>query len=183
MDQAKTNKLVAGIIAGDTACENEILKIFGKQVEWLVKRGVGCENPDWEDVFQNIFIDFFQRIRDDQFDPSKGTLGAFLQSTIHYKIMDYLKSPHHKRKKLYVNVDNIVLENPQKNPQKLLEEKEFIQNVKTAIASLKEPEKTFLYLKYFKGFTYDEISKEMGLQKDELYKLNTTALNKLKNKL
>lgn len=77
MDQNQVDHLIKKIIAGDAEAEQELYNSFKQEVEFIIKLKIGKTNPDWKDLHQEIFAAFFQRIRDEQYDPARGTLGAF----------------------------------------------------------------------------------------------------------
>jgi RNA polymerase sigma factor (sigma-70 family) len=187
MDKSTTERLVTGILRGDKTAERELFDYFKDEVEFLVKLKIGKNNPDWEDVRQEIFISFFQRIRDDQYDKNKGTLGAFLQSSIKYKILDYRKSPHYQRRHEYDDIEDGGIKKKKNNPEEALEDKQEKQLLKQTIMQLNEPYKKILFLSIYKQLKVKEISKKLNLPEQKISNLKSYALNlleiKIKNKI
>jgi RNA polymerase sigma factor (sigma-70 family) len=187
MDKSTTERLVTGILRGDKTAERELFDYFKDEVEFLVKLKIGKNNPDWEDVRQEIFISFFQRIRDDQYDKNKGTLGAFLQSSIKYKILDYRKSPHYQRRHEYDDIEDGGIKEKKNNPEEALEDKQEKQLLKQTIMQLNEPYKKILFLSIYKQLKVKEISKKLNLPEQKISNLKSYALNlleiKIKNKI
>jgi RNA polymerase sigma factor (sigma-70 family) len=187
MDKSTTERLVTGILRGDKTAERELFDYFKDEVEFLVKLKIGKNSPDWEDVRQEIFISFFQRIRDDQYDKNKGTLGAFLQSSIKYKILDYRKSPHYQRRHEYDDIEDGGIKEKKNNPEEALEDKQEKQLLKQTIMQLNEPYKKILFLSIYKQLKVKEISKKLNLPEQKISNLKSYALNlleiKIKNKI
>lgn len=182
MEQEDANKLVAKIIAGDALAEEELFDYFKDEVAFLVKWKIGKNNPDWEDLRQEIFIAFFQRLREGQYDSRKGTLGAFLQSTLKFKIMDYRKSPAFIRRHEYDDIPETGMEDTAKNPEEKFAEAQEKQILKKAIAELDEPYKEILFLSIYEQLKVREISKRKGLPEQKVSNLKSYALNLLKEK-
>jgi RNA polymerase sigma-70 factor (ECF subfamily) len=187
MDQSKTERLVTGILQGDKTAEGELFYYFKDEVEFLVRLKIGKNNPDWEDVRQEIFISFFQRIRDNQYDKNKGTFGAFLQSSIKYKIMDYRKSPQYQRRHEYDDIKDGGMGKNKNNPEEALEDKQEKQLLKQAISQLNEPYKEILFLSIYKQLKVKEISERLNVPEQKVSNLKSYALNlleiKIKNKI
>ena len=183
MDQEKAENLVKNIIAGEEAAEKELFSSFKDEVAFLIKLKIGKNNPDWEDLRQEIFIAFFQRIRDGKYDSNKGSLGAFLQSIIKFKILDYKKSPAYKRRQNYNDITEIELENPRKNPEQELQDKQELELLKEAIINLDEQYKEILFLSIYKQLKVKEISKKLGIPGQKVSNLKSYALTLLKNQL
>ena len=85
MEQAKVNNLANRIAEGDVAAEKQLYNYFKDEVEFLIRLKIGKNSPDWEDLRQEIFIAFFQRIKKNQYDSTKGTLGAFIRRVLSIK--------------------------------------------------------------------------------------------------
>jgi len=183
MDQKKVDRIIKKIFKQDSSAEKELFEYFKNEVGFLVKIKIGKNNPDWEDLRQDIFIAFFQRIRDNHYDSSKGTIGAFLQSTINFKIKDYQKSPAYKRRYDYDDITEMNLKAKNGNPEdKFADEQERIM-LKKAISELEEPYKEVLFLSIYQQFKVKEISKKLGISEQRVSNLKSYALTLLKKKL
>ena len=183
MDRALTEQLVKGVISKDAAKEKLLYDSFATEVEFLVKLKIGQTNPDWRDLVQDIFVAFFQRIRDNQYDPHRGTLGAFLQSTIKFKIMDYIKSPRFSRRNAYDDLDGVPLEAPDPDPQRTAEAKQLSAAIGRAVQELDEPYKKILYLIVYKQYKVSDVSRLLGLSQQRISNMKSYALSMLKKKL
>jgi len=183
MQQANLIKLANRVVKGDALAENQLYHYFKDEVEFLVKLKIGKNNPDWEDLCQEIFIAFFQRTRDDQYDSTKGTLGAFLQSTIKFKIMDYKKSPGYKRRHEYEDIAEIDVENSRNYPEQEFEDKQAKQILKDSIIQLAEPYKEILFLLVYKQLKVKEVSKKLNISEQKVSNLKSYALSLLKKQM
>ena len=183
MDQNQIDHLIKKIIVGDAEAEQELYNSFKQEVEFIIKLKIGKTNPDWKDLHQEIFAAFFQRIRDGQYDPARGTLGAFLQSTIKYKILDYAKSPAFKRRHDYDDIEALKLETQNGNPSDNFIDNEERELLKQAITELDEPYKEVLFLSIYKQLKVNEIANKLGLSEQKVSNLKSYALTLLKKKL
>lgn len=183
MDQEKADNLVKRIIAGEEAAEKELFNSFKDEVAFLIKLKIGKNNPDWEDLHQEIFIAFFQRIKDSKYDSNKGSVGAFLQSIIKFKIMDYKKSPTYRRRHDYDDIAEIELKNSKKIPDEEFDAKHQKQMLKKAIIKLDEPYKEIFFLSIYKQLRVKEISEKLGIPEQKVSNLKSYALTLLKNQL
>ena len=183
MDQNQIDHLIKKIIAGDAEAEQELYNSFKQEVEFIIKLKIGKTNPDWKDLHQEIFAAFFQRISDGQYDSTMGTLGAFLQSTIKYKIMDYMKSPAFKKRQNYCAIDDLKLETQNGNPSDNFIDNEERELLKQAITELDEPYKQILFFSIYKQLKVKEISEKLGLSEQKVSNLKSYALTLLKKKL
>lgn len=183
MDQSRVNELVKGIIAKNAKAEKELYNSFKDQVTFFVRLKIGNNNPDWQDVLQDIFISFFQRIRNGDYKNSKGTIGAFLQNTMKFKILDYLKSPINKKRSQFTNLDNVTLDNPAADPEEHVIKEQRKEALKKAIISLKEPYKQILYLIIYNQFGINEVAKKLGLSEQKVSNLKSYATSMIKRKL
>ncbi|NUQ44247.1 MAG: sigma-70 family RNA polymerase sigma factor [Calditrichaceae bacterium] len=182
MEPETVNTLVGRIIGGDALAERELFDHFKDEVEFLVKWKIGKKNPDWEDLLQEIFVALFQRLREGQYDGQKGRLGAFLQSIIKFKIMDYRKSPVFRRRCEYEDIFDNDMEDTTKNPEEAFEEAQERQLLKKAIVELDELYKEILFLSIYKQLKVREISKMKGLPEQKVSNLKSYALSLLKEK-
>ena len=56
-------------------------------------------------------------------------------------------------------------------------------SIKDAIASLKERERSILYLRYFRGRTQTEVARSIGISQAQVSRLEKAALESIKNSL
>jgi RNA polymerase sigma-70 factor (ECF subfamily) len=82
-----TTSLEERLTAGDDAVLREIFDEFSPQVLGLARKLVG---PEAEDLAQQVFLDAWRsRAR---FDPSKGSLGAWLTGITRFKAIDHWRA-------------------------------------------------------------------------------------------
>jgi RNA polymerase sigma-70 factor (ECF subfamily) len=179
--ELNSGQLVAQILAGDRRAEQELIAAYDEEITAIIKWRIGKNNPDWEDLKQEILAEFVLRLKAGQYDAHKGTLGAFLHSTLKFKIKDYRKSAAVQRRSRYDDIAQVNVEDEGNNPEEVLMENEERELLTKAIQNLHEPYKKILQLAVYQQLSVQEISKQLGLPTQKISNLKSYALTLLKN--
>jgi RNA polymerase sigma-70 factor, ECF subfamily len=183
MDYLYSIELVERIFNGDAAAEQELFDLFADQIQYFVRRKIGFSNPDWQDIQQEIFISFFNRIREQQYDPQKGSLAAFLQTTIQYKVLDYYKNPVVKIAHDPIEQHQNTLMATDPRPDVAIENIQRRHIIQSAVATLPPKYKKILYLAVYKQIRIQEIAQMLGCSEQKVSNLKSYAITLLKRKL
>jgi RNA polymerase sigma-70 factor, ECF subfamily len=182
MDNDAAKILIEGIVKGDAEAEKKFFSGFRDEVVFFVKLKIGRGNQDWKDLEQEIFIDLFRRIRAGDYDHRKGSVGAFVQSTTKFKIMDYLKSRHYRARAFQSELTETNTKNQDEDPVALLISAEEIMLFEKALRELPEPYRTILVSFFFKGLKIKEIAAELGLDEQKVSNYKSYALSLIKKR-
>jgi RNA polymerase sigma factor (sigma-70 family) len=183
MDNERARTLIEGIVSGDPEAEKAFFAGFREEVEFFVKLKIGKRNKDWQDLQQEIFIALFRRIRAGDYDHRKGSVGAFIHSTMKFKIMDYLKSRYHRSQALHSELTETHPCPSEEDPVALLINAEQITLFDQALKELPEPHRTILVSFFYKGLKIKEIAAEMGLDEQKTSNYKSYALSLLKRRI
>ncbi|HNR69206.1 MAG TPA: sigma-70 family RNA polymerase sigma factor [bacterium] len=179
MDNDQAKILIAAIMQGDAAAEKMFFKGYWHEVEFLIKLRIGRANPDLQDLCQMVFIDLFKRIRAGEYDSSKGSPGAFVQSTIKFKILDYLKSRHYQERKNHAAFNERSAANPEESADHLLIHEEDKNTIERALHALPEPYQTILIFYYYHQLKIKEIADKLGMPEQKVSNYKSYALTLL----
>lgn len=183
MDNDKAKILITAILQGDSAAENQFYEGYRHEVEFLVRLRIGRNNPDLPDLCQTVFIDLFKRIRAGDFDSSKGTPGAFVQSTIKFKVLDYLKSRRYQERKTHTSLKERSADNSETSADDRLLHEEETRAIEAAVRTLTQPYQSILLDYFFNQLKVQEIAQRMGLPEQKISNYKSYALTLLSRKL
>ena len=180
MDNSAARELIAAIMRGDSEAEKLFFDGFRHELFFFIKMRIGMGNPDVMDIAQDIFIDVFRRIRAGEYDHRKGSAGAFVITTAKFKIMDYLKSRHHRSHALKSELIEENIPNPQAQPIDRLINAEEIQAFANMLDRLPQPHRTILIRYFYDGLKIHEIAAELGLDEQRVSNYKSYALTLMK---
>lgn len=113
---------------------------------------------DAEDLTQQLFLKIWNHI--DSYDVSKGRLYTWMLNLARNLAIDHTRSRHEKMKSKIQSVSDSVYE--LKNHSSQSSENDFL-GLNTFINELKNDHKTIIDLVYFKGYTQEQVSKELNM--------------------
>jgi len=183
MDNDRAKILITAILQGNTAAEKEFFEGYQREVEFLIKLRIGRANPDLQDLCQTVFIDLFKRIRAGEYDSSKGSPGAFVQSTIKFKIMDYLKSRHYQERKNQTEFNERSAAHPDEGADRRMIHEEEKKAIEKALHALPEPYQTILVLYYYHQLKIKEIAGRLGMPEQKVSNYKSYALTLLSREI
>ena len=160
MATANEIKLAEEIMKGDSDAVKEIVLKFIDKITAVIRLRLGRENPEWQDVVQEVLLAVMQSLQEGQFDPTKGTsLQSYIYGITLNKIRDYYKSNIKEKR-----ITNIFRDELLKVEQESQVEKEEIRKIlRRNIANLKEKYQEVLYLRFYEELSITEISQQIGL--------------------
>ncbi|MBN1465309.1 sigma-70 family RNA polymerase sigma factor, partial [candidate division KSB1 bacterium] len=172
--------LIERIVAGDLEAENRLFDDFAEQVAFFVRRRIGWDNADWQDVRQEIFVALFARIRAGEYDAGKGSIAAFLHTTIKFKLLDYFK------KHRLANTEQIDLQpsliDPDPPPDSTLDQKDKKLLIRATVRALPIRYRRVIYLTVYKGLRIQEAAKILGCSEQKVSNLKSYAISLLKRR-
>jgi len=180
MDNSAARELIAAIMRGDSEAEKRFFEGFHHELIFFIKMRIGMCNPDAMDLAQDILFDVFRRIRAGEYDHGRGSAGAFIITTAKFKIMDYLKSRHHRSQTLKSELVEENIQNPQAQPIDRLIDAEEMQAFADLLDRLPQPHQTILIRYFYDGLKIHEIAAELGLDEQRVSNYKSYALTLMK---
>jgi RNA polymerase sigma-70 factor (ECF subfamily) len=111
-----------------------------------------------EDVTQDVFLRLWRR--PDRFDPTRGTLRAFLLRDAHGRSIDLIRSEEARRAReeqdAYRSSTHVL------GPEHEVWDAVRSETIRTALAALPELERDSVVLAYFGGLSYREVAEGLG---------------------
>lgn len=111
-----------------------------------------------EDVTQEVFLRLWRR--PERFDPSRGTLRAYLVRDAHGRSIDLIRSEESRRAREEHDAFRSSADVP--GPEQEVWEAVRSETVRAALAALPELERDSVVLAYFGGLSYREVAERLG---------------------
>lgn len=140
--------------------EPEFWELWERSGEQVYKRcrSIAVDPADAEDLTTEVLLKVYDALPRFE-DRGPGSLEAFLMKITTNHCLNYLKSPWRRRKVVLDQVENAFPNPGVPHEQALL--------VQTAVGKLAGPQRTVIGL-YGKGYSYQEISKMLGINQREV---------------
>lgn len=152
----------------------EIVLKFYPQISFRVKKSIGFDNPEWEDICSEIMFAVVEAIKSGKF-RGDSSVSTFIYSVTSKKIVDYIR----KKSRKLNHVPDI---NVYADPSEHLEKKQRDQIVYQAIKKLKPRHADILYLYYYLEVPRTQIAKIYSLSPrwiSEIIKSARTSLKRI----
>lgn len=124
-------------------------------VGFRVKRALGPDNPDWEDVADEIMADVIAKVRSGAFE-RRSSIGTFIYTIASRRIIDYIRFK-----------SKVLRHAPEPgaapDPVHQAESSEEARTVARALDRLKPRFREILYLAYYEEVPRDEIARRLGV--------------------
>lgn len=136
----------------------ELEKIVAKYrpvVSFRVKKSIGVQTPDWEDVVNEIMINVVEKLKKGEF-RGESSVGTFIYTITSRRIIDFIR----KKSKVLKHAPE---PNPYLSPQEHVENAERAQWIADCIKKLKPKYKEVLYLYYYQELSREEVAKKLKI--------------------
>lgn len=133
------------------------------------------EDESSKDLLQEVFIKIWKHI--DSYDATKGRLYTWMLNIARNSAIDILRSTKHNQNKKISNLENSVHSDGVLHATSIKTEH---IGLKKIVSSLKEEYRQIIDLAYFKGYTQDEIAKELNIPVGTVKTRSRNALMQLK---
>jgi len=134
---------------------DEIVVKYRPILSFRIKKYLGHQNPDWEDVVNEIITNVVEKIKKGEF-RGESSIGTFIYTISSRRIVDYIRQ---KSKTL----KHIPEPKTFPAPELEFENKERAKTLADAIKKLKPKYRKILYLYYYKGFSRNEVAEKLGI--------------------
>ncbi len=144
----------------------------------LARRLLGSENLA-EEVLQEVFLHLWNN--PDRFDPERGTLRSYLLTRTHSRSVDLLRSEGARRAREERDARRTVEEGY--DIEREVWDLTVSEAVSTALADLREEERSPIVLAYFGGYTYREVAEMLDQPEGTVKGRIRTGLTRLRQGL
>lgn len=124
-------------------------------VSFRVKKSIGVQTPDWEDIVNEIMINVVEKLKKDEF-RGDSSIGTFIYTITSRRIIDFIR----KKSKVLKHAPE---PNPYVSPQEHIENSERARWISESIEKLKPKYKEVLYLYYYKELSREEVAKKLKI--------------------
>ena len=124
-------------------------------VSFRVKKSIGVQTPEWEDVVNEIMINVVEKLKKGEF-RGDSSIGTFIYTITSRRIIDYIR----KKSKVLKHAPE---PNPYLSPQEHVENRERAQWIADSIEKLKPKYKEVLYLYYYQELSREEVAKKLKI--------------------
>jgi RNA polymerase sigma factor (sigma-70 family) len=145
------------LVAGDEAALCELYDQFASFVFGLAVR-VTNDQRAAEDVAQEVFIQVWERPA--SFDPTRGTMRAWLGTLAHRRAVDWVRREEAVRRR--AQREALALPTPP-DIEEMATALALAERVRMAVDALPGDQRTAVRLAYFAGKTYREVADELGI--------------------
>jgi RNA polymerase sigma-70 factor (ECF subfamily) len=175
LSAASDATLVVGIGRWNESALAEVYRRHGGTVHALAQRILGSDGRA-DDVTQDVFVELWRR--PERYDPSRGSLRAFLVTVAHGRAVDVLRSEsaragREQRTARETAASGYDVENE-------VWDLAMADQLKLAISRLSDPERKAIELAYFNGHTYREVAALLGEPEGTIKSRIRAALQRLR---
>lgn len=133
----------------------EIFIKYRPVISFRVRKSLGANNPDWEDIVDEVITNAIEKIRKGEF-RGESSIGTFIYTITSRRIVDYIRQK-----------GKILKSAPEPanypDPQESIENKERVELMAKALSKLKPKYRNVLYLYYYKELSREEVAKKLGI--------------------
>jgi RNA polymerase sigma-70 factor, ECF subfamily len=134
---------------------DEIIRKYRPIVSFRVRRSIGGQIPDWEDIVNEIMVNAIEKIRTGGF-RGDSSIGTFIFTITSRRIIDFIRQKT-KTLKYAPEPDAFPM------PHEYVEDRERAQHLAGMLEKLKPKYKEILYLYYYKELSRDEVARRLGI--------------------
>ncbi len=134
---------------------DEIIAKYRPIVSFRVKKSIGVQTPEWEDVVNEIMVNVIEKLKKGEF-RGESSIGTFIYTITSRRIIDFIRS----KSKVLKHAPEA---NPYASPEENIENKERAEWIARAIEKLKPKYKEVLYLYYFKDLSREEVANRLKI--------------------
>ncbi len=157
---------------GESYDLEKIVLEFYPQISFRVKKSVGFNNPEWEDICSEIVISVVEALKSGRF-RGDSSIGTFVYSITSRKIIDYIRKKSRPLKHAPEPSNS-------NDPHQDLEKKEREEIVSNALNKLKPKHADILYMYYFMDVPRQQIAEIYSLSPRWISEIIKSARNSLK---
>ena len=165
--------LVERAASGDTEAFGRLYDIYADRIyRHIYYRTSNVE--DARDLTQEVFIKAWQGLP--RYKRTKTPFAGWLFTISHNRIIDYYRT---KKDFVYLN-NEIIIEDHEKGPEKLVDEEFTQQEVRQMILQLPEEQQQVILMSFIEGLKYNEIAATLNKSEGNIRVIVHRALKKMR---
>jgi RNA polymerase sigma-70 factor (ECF subfamily) len=150
-------QLIEMLVQGNRQAFSVLYDNYSRALLGVIKKNIPDDEIS-EDVLQDSFIKIWNNRL--MYDASKGRLYTWMLNIVRNTSIDYLRSRQNKMdEKIQRNDGNVQEINRSGNVQQNIDN----IGIKTIVDTLKEDQRILIDMAYFKGYTQEELAKELDI--------------------
>jgi len=150
----------------------DIFLRYWSQISFRVRRSIGFNNPEWEDICSNVILSVVESVKMGKF-KGESSIGTYIYSITSHKITDYIRK---KSKKLKYSIDV----SGSLDPVDVAENKEHAEMTFEALKKIKSKHADIMYLYYYMGISQKQIGEMFSISAGRVSYLINSAKKSLK---
>jgi RNA polymerase sigma-70 factor (ECF subfamily) len=135
--------------------DDSLVAQYRQVISFRVRKALGWNLPDWEDVVNEILTQVLQKVRSGEF-RGESSLGTFIYTITSRRIIDFIR----QKSKVLRNGPEPA---PLPDPQTSIEQKERADQLAGLIQGLKPKYRDVLELFYFRELSREEVAQRLGI--------------------
>ena len=133
----------------------EVVAKYRPIVSFKVKKSIGAQTPDWEDVVNEVMLNVIEKLEKSEF-RGESSIGTFIYTITSRRIIDFIR----KKSKVLKYAPE---PDPFTSPFQEVENEERAEHMAGLLAQLKPKYKEVLYLYYYKDLSREEVAKRLNI--------------------
>jgi len=174
--QHTESELVALLKNKDQQAYNYLYGNYAGALYGIIVKVIGNNEEAAKDLLQEVFVKIWRNI--DSYDASKGRLYTWMLNIARNSAIDVLRSAKYNNDKKISDIDNNVHMDSSALSTSI---KTDHLGLKKIVDGLKDEYKQIINLAYFKGYTQEEVAKELNIPVGTVKTRSRNALLQLKN--
>ncbi|MDH7512638.1 MAG: sigma-70 family RNA polymerase sigma factor [Clostridiales bacterium] len=134
---------------------DEVVVKYRPIVSFKVKKSLGTQTPDWEDVVNEIITQVIEKVKKEEF-RGDSSIGTFIYTITTRRIVDYIR----QKTKILKGIPE---PSPLPDPCDDAESRERARVLAEAIKQLKPKFKEVLNLYYYQELSREEVAQRLGI--------------------
>jgi len=134
---------------------DEIISKYRPVVSFRVKKSIGTQTPDWEDIVNEIMVNVIEKLKKGEF-RGESSIGTFIYTITSRRIVDFIRQKSRVLK-------HAPEPKPFPSPPEEVEAKQRAEFIARAIKKLKPKYKEVLYLYYYKELSREEVARRLNI--------------------
>lgn len=133
----------------------KIIQKYQSVIRFKVKKSLGGQTPDWEDVAHEIILNVVEKLKRGEF-RGESSIGTYIYTITQRRIVDYIR----KKSRVLTHAPEPI---PFASPEEKMEEKQRAARLAQAIQQLKPKHREVLYLYYYKELSREEVARTLKI--------------------
>ncbi len=134
---------------------DEVVVKYRPVVSFKVKKSIGTQTPDWEDIVDEIITQVIEKVKKGEF-RGESSIGTFIYTITSRRIVDYIR----QKTKVLKEIPEPA---PLPDPCLSTENRERARILAEAIKQLKPKFKEVLNLYYYQELSREEVARRLGI--------------------